>query len=472
MFIDLNKSENKGLNLELFDVAIIGAGAAGITIAMQLAKKKFKVALIEGGDYDFTDESQEIYKAKTIGDPYYDLDATRLRFFGGSTNHWGGWCRTFDPVDFDRGYLGEEFKWPIKYSEIDKYKKEACGILEISNNFNDFLIEDSNIRQIDFHFSPPVRFRDKFFNKLADNQKVHIFINSNFVDVLGEDQKISGVKLKSYTSVETRVNAKKFIFAMGGIENSRYLLWIQKMYGDRFFANSPALGRYWMEHPHFTLGQALVDKNKVNGYYYSISGVAQKKNNILNCGFRVEHYNEKYTKKIIREVLCLAPNLGKKLVNLAEKNLVCGAILRAAWEQSPNIANKITLDKETDKFGIQKPILNWKKKPFDRETMIKSVAEFNQWLVDSDNGRVQLVDWITQDGNYPTDDQLLGGHHHMGGTRMHKSLKFGVVDSNCKVHGSENLYIAGSSIFTTGGHNNPTLPIIQFALRLGNLLKI
>ena len=128
------------------------------------------------------------------------------------------------------------------------------------------------------------------------------------------------------------------------------------------------------------------------------------------------------------------------------------------------------LDTEIFSFEALKIAHDQAKKPFDRETMIKSVAEFNQWLVDSDNGRVQLVDWITQDGNYPTNDQLLGGHHHMGGTRMHKSLKFGVVDSNCKVHGSENLYIAGSSVFTTGGHNNPTLPIVQLSLRLADHL--
>ena len=86
-----------------------------------------------------------------------------------------------------------------------------------------------------------------------------------------------------------------------------------------------------------------------------------------------------------------------------------------------------------------------------------------------DEGRIKLDEWMLTEKDYPTDDEL-GGHHHMGGTRMHKSNILGVVDSNCKVFGSENLYIAGSSIFTTGGHNNPTLPIVQFALRLANHL--
>ena len=59
----------------------------------------------------------------------------------------------------------------------------------------------------------------------------------------------------------------------------------------------------------------------------------------------------------------------------------------------------------------------------------------------------------------------------MGGTRMALNKNFGVVDKDCKIFGSNNIYIAGSSIFVTGGHNNPTLPIVQFSLRLAEHLK-
>ena len=470
MLINLNQDDVDQKNSKLYDVAIIGAGAAGITLALHLALNKQSVALIEGGNYDYTDESQEIYKAKSIGDPYYDLDATRLRYFGGSTNHWGGYCRTFESIDFNRGYLGEKFEWPIDFYEIDKYRKQACEILEIPATFKDITVANSNIKQIDIHESPPVRFREKYFERLINNQFIDVYINSNLTDVKSENRKINEIKLISYTFKNLNVKAKNFVFAMGGIENSRYLLWLQQVYKDKLFSISPSLGKYWMEHPHYKLGQALIDKSKVSGYYYALSGNAQKKQNILNCGFRVHHYDEKITKKLIRQVLCLAPSLGKKLINLAKKDLVCGAILRASWEQAPDFSNMITLDTEKDKFGIPKPILNWKKRPFDRVTITKSVAEFNKWLVETDRGRVQIIDWITQELDYPNDDPPFGGHHHMGGTRMHNNIKFGVVDSNCRVHGSKNLYIAGSSVFTTGGHNNPTLPIVQLALRLGDHL--
>jgi glycine/D-amino acid oxidase-like deaminating enzyme len=93
-----------------FDVVVVGAGAAGITITRELARLGHHVALVEAGDYELSEWSQEIYKARSIGDPYFDLDVARLRFFGGTTNHWTGYCRTFEVEDFERDYLGEEFK--------------------------------------------------------------------------------------------------------------------------------------------------------------------------------------------------------------------------------------------------------------------------------------------------------------------------------------------------------------------------
>ena len=95
--------------------------------------------------------------------------------------------------------------------------------------------------------------------------------------------------------------------------------------------------------------------------------------------------------------------------------------------------------------------------------------KFNNWLVSTDKGRLKLYDWVFESHNWPSDGEI-GGYHHMGGTRMHSSEKYGVVDKNCKIFGSENIYVAGSSIFTTGGQNNPTLPVVQFSLRLADYL--
>jgi choline dehydrogenase-like flavoprotein len=85
-------------------------------------------------------------------------------------------------------------------------------------------------------------------------------------------------------------------------------------------------------------------------------------------------------------------------------------------------------------------------------------------------GRVRLADWLL-DGSSALPSDVRGGFHHMGTTRMAADPKDGVVDADCRVHGIENLFVAGSSVFATGGCANPTLTIVALALRLSNHLK-
>ncbi len=466
MLINLNNPINIKDKFNKFDVVIVGAGPAGITIANKLASYKKKIALIEAGDKEYSDESQELYKGRTLGDPYFELDISRLRYFGGSSGHWAGWCRTFENEDFNREYLGDEFKWPIRFNEIDNYRKEACEILEISNFFNDNMVKNSRIENISFNFSPPVRFGSKYFRDLVENKFVNVFINSNLVDITHSSNQLNAVKINSYNGNSADLYAKNFVFAMGGLENSRYLLWFQRKYGDSFIYNSPSIGRYWMEHPHYTIGRALINKNKVGGRFYTLSPSAQFENQILNCCFRLEHLNDKSTEDLIKNLSIEAPKLGSSFAKMAKQKIIVGAKFRAVWEQFPNFENHIQLDTQMDRFGIPKLILNWEKANLDIKTIEKSISEFRDWLFKIDGGRIQIdQNWIKN------PNQEIGGHHHMGGTRMHADKRLGVVDSNCKVYGSKNLFIAGSSIFTTGGHNNPTLPIVQFSIRLSEHLR-
>ena len=62
-------------------------------------------------------------------------------------------------------------------------------------------------------------------------------------------------------------------------------------------------------------------------------------------------------------------------------------------------------------------------------------------------------------------------YHHLGTTRMSASPATGVVDRDCRVHGVDNLYVAGGSVFPTGGYANPTLTVVALALRLADRLR-
>ena len=452
-----------------YDFIIIGSGPAGITIAKKLESNGKFVALIEGGGLEETDVSRKIYKGTVKGDKYFDLRDCRLRYLGGTSNHWSGMSRNFEDIDFKRGYLGEEYKWPISLEDIKKYQKEASKIIEIDDKFIDYKIFNSDFKSIEFH-SSYVNFKDKYFDEFKTSKNIHLYLNANLKDFRGSERKINSIILESFNRNSLEISAKNIILCMGGIENSRFLLWISEKYNNKFFDENLPIGKYWMEHPHFTLGNALIIKRKFPYTNLSLEGEVQERLRILNCGIRIIWSKEKQsTRKLIKDILCYAPNIGKKFANYFDKNLICGATIRAAWEQAPNIDNLVSLDKDKDYFGIPRPVLNWEKTNLDRKTIVKTLSELNTILIENDMGRLKLDDWVLKNEGYPVDDEL-GGNHHMGGTRMHNNKKYGVVDNNCKVYGSKNLYISGSSVFTTGGHNNPTYPIVMFSIRLANHL--
>ncbi|MGI9262349.1 MAG: FAD-dependent oxidoreductase, partial [Woeseiaceae bacterium] len=82
------------------DICIVGAGAAGISMALELAGSGLQVILLEAGGMRYEPDSQEQYRGENIGEPYFPLEAARLRYFGGTTGHWAGLCSPFDEIDF------------------------------------------------------------------------------------------------------------------------------------------------------------------------------------------------------------------------------------------------------------------------------------------------------------------------------------------------------------------------------------
>ena len=99
MFIDA-RSVPAGTTVET-DLCIIGAGAAGIAMALQFLAAGMRVGLVEGGGLEYEDDTQSLYDGESVGRPYPGLTTTRMRAFGGTTNLWGGWCTPLDPIDFE-----------------------------------------------------------------------------------------------------------------------------------------------------------------------------------------------------------------------------------------------------------------------------------------------------------------------------------------------------------------------------------
>lgn len=154
---------------------------------------------------------------------------------------------------------------------------------------------------------------------------------------------------------------------------------------------------------------------------------------------------------------------------MLNKDLVCATRFRAAWEQEPRSVNRITLGEDRDQFGIPKTILHWRKSEKDLKTVRVVVEKLAQHMAQKDIGRIKIKPWVLGEGDPPINDAL-AGYHHLGGTRMASTPDNGVVDADCRVFGQSNLFVAGSSVFPSGGFANPTLTIVQLALRLSHTI--
>ena len=95
------------------DICIVGAGAAGISIAKYLNGSKISICLVESGGFEFEEETQSLYQGENVGLKYFPLDVSRLRYFGGTTNHWTGWCAPLDEIDFKQRDWVPYSGWPF-----------------------------------------------------------------------------------------------------------------------------------------------------------------------------------------------------------------------------------------------------------------------------------------------------------------------------------------------------------------------
>lgn len=462
-----------------YDCCVIGGGPAGITVALRLAAEGKHVVLVEGGDVEYSERSQLLYECRSTGREAY-ADSKRLRMLGGTSNHWAGRCRPIEPSDFSSALPNGMSGWPISYTEIDRYQPEAMRILDLP--MKNFVALNPPLLGGDFNadrymFSVPTRFASKYAKDLRETPNLDVFVNCNCVDLVfdGKAKRLATARVVDYAGRVGGVKAKCFVLAMGAIENARQLLNSDSLAEHGAIKAGGLTGSCFMEHLLVDIGSFVLgeDQGTDERQYFTSDAFVDKhrvgKGNVrFSSVTKITSYGRTAAIKNFFKNLACAMGVAEKVQIIAKFDCPGDGTISTQIEQLPRRQSLISLTQDTDALGMRKASIHWEIGEDDIRTIRTIGMEVAKRFADSGLGYVKLNEDLMGD---PSKLYIHPHAHHMGTTRMASKPSDGVVDSNCKVFGTENLYIAGSSIFPRGGANNPTLPIIQFALRLADHLK-
>jgi choline dehydrogenase-like flavoprotein len=525
------RDHSPGLTLRA-DVCLIGAGAAGITIARELTGTGLRVCLVEGGGLRFEDaESQALYAGSSVGFPM-SLDGGRLRFFGGTTNHWAGRCAPLSQIDFRQRPWVPHSGWPLDLAEIEPYYQRAREVAGFGSKWRSDeetlallksplpALNREWLRPFIWNYAPAMkdaatwRWANAYYSLLAESNNVRTLLHANFAEFSLAGPRVKSLTVRALSGVGATIEAEKYVLCCGGIENARLLLLESQRNAGGFGNDHDLVGRYFMQHLRGTAGlivsteatmtQVQDQLNVLRGpggiqveVGLTLTPEIMQREGLLNCSSLFQYEPDRESgvaaaQDIWRDLQTghwpsdVGEEVGRIAVNIPQVAGVVGqhiapkrklssggvptrsALLLVDIEPAPDPDSRILLADDRDALGLRRVKADWRYGTLERRTAARLAGLVAAECARLGIGRTRLEPWLHDEKPV---DPLAGLPHYMGTTRMSEDSGGGVVDRNCAVHGMENLYVGGSSIFPTAGQANPTLTIVALALRLADHLK-
>jgi choline dehydrogenase-like flavoprotein len=517
------------------DLCVIGAGPAGLTLAREFEGTPTRVVLLESGRFDVDDDAQSLNEGTTSSTHHLDdaLRDGRRRQFGGSTNLWEHHTDPDDGRRHARMLLPEAIDfadWPVDRAALLPFYERAHHTCRLGPwNYDTDRWAGAGPGPWPFARATTVvchycandvftrRYRDDA--KASDNVTLVLNATAVAIDADRDRSTVEYVRAAGFDGRSVRVVARRFVLAGGGIENPRLLL------ASDLGNDHDVVGRYVMDHPEFRLGvvepddperfrsMAFYDLRWVDGVLVSglltlredVKQSEQLKNLCCMVVAKSKGTGSETEKAIKAAVVAARGRLGRSALRHAARAITrldetaavvsartirrsqqytefhagwsrsAGAEHRfrvfeliAATEQSPHADNRLVLSGRRDRLGLPAVELRWRWHEVDQRSVLRTRDILSDEVERAGLGRFRP--WVDLEG--PSRPSFPGIHHPMGATRMHPDPRHGVVDEQCKVHGVNNLFVAGSSVFPTGlGYANPTLTLVALATRLADHLK-
>ena len=516
---DLKSLEGKD---EHCDICIVGSGPAGSTLLRELAGSALRIILVESGKHDRQAQSDDLNEIENVGAPrVLDQWLVRNRIVGGSSHTWMGRCAPFDNIDYQRRSWVPYSGWPFGPEELAPYFPRAAIHLGLSAPSGGRLsrslipgLKENYLEPFTWEYScdtksrlDSMRFGLRLMSQTSRDARVITDATVLHINTNDHVSAVRSVEVTNSTHGKIRIFASTVVLCTGGIENARLLLASNRQAATGLGNSRGLVGRFLMDHPRGPVATFdLLRSGRLQSKFglqrirtpegprqfrhgLRLSPAIQEREGLLNATawlreivtpddpWQAVKRFVRGNANIVRDASIIAGNLGLLAKGLYRYTTssnglprkLQGLVLEATSEQSPDPESRVTLSSRTDRYGMPLSKIAWKIGDLEQKTVCQTAE-----LVAEEFRRLKfspptLLEWVTSGCHFPGSFQDVA--HPTGTTRMSLDPSLGVVDGQGQVHGIAGLYIAGSSLFPTSSHANPTQMIVAMAVRLADFLK-
>ena len=495
------------------NVVIVGAGTIGLFMAVNLAHAKIPVVLIEAGG-PVTDVIQNYRTAESVGKPHSGATIGRAFGLGGTSVLWGGQLAEFERNDL----IQENLSWPLSYVELQSCYDDVYQFLRMRKRLPDHVYrrkfggEAKSHESIERFFTTWLNqpnFAIRFRKEIVSNPLIKVVLNAVVNDIAFSGSKAEELRASTPVGRSIRVSGDRFVFASGTIETSRFFLSTQRL-SDVPWKRNQNVGSFFQDH----LGGKIADvviineqrlrdffenaicagikiqpklrfapsarRRPVNGVTGFFTFDSQIRDNVDNIKRLVRSVKSGTEYSRLATVPADVRALGWAFFPLVMR-YVLDRRIRAFFdktiefhvqaEQLPIKNSRIKLlEGGQGNDGLFKAGIDWRVDGCEMTTISNFARQADAYLQQQGIARLRIDQTLLR-GDPAFLSKLGDTYHQCGGMRMTESPGAGVVDSDCRIWDTTNVYVAGASVFPTSSHANCTLTALALAARLTKTIK-
>lgn len=495
-------------------VCVIGSGPAGAIVAVELAAAGIDVIVLESGSRHPDHRTGELVNRVDAAGTT-DIRYGFSRQLGGATNLWSGRLAPLDPIDFRPRPWVPESGWPLTAAELEPYYVRGAAVLGIPGHdlFRRHhaspgdVFASSTVAIKVFQWARAPFHAGEYLTAAANRMRnLTVVLNAPVTELVEtpDARAIDAAAVHTPAAGSVRIRARAFVVAAGGMETPRLLLNSRGVRPHGVGNDTRVVGRYLSTHPKANMASLILnrristrdplfsDRSADGGvirHGIGLSERAQEEHRLLNHYVQLlplfEHEANRLFEKIKGSRTVKSPLIdrapliagvlpGIGLVAFDAIGRLGGVqrrarkfVLRAFLDQYPDPDNRVALSGARDANGVPRVDVTWRFSERDRASVLAFFAALDADVRARGLGRVDYGR-LRAEAEWP----ITGLHSHfMGTTRMGTDARTSVTNPDGRVHGSDNLFVAGPSLFPTYGFANPVYTIGALSLRLADHLK-